>query len=114
MESAPYIPKNPETLSEWLGETVQLLKDVFEIENLSINERFILKKIAEDVISRYEQDAAAGARQPLGISREIATRFLLEAYGIDDVYINKYDNTDEDDEGFMEYIRRMREKAHLI
>ena len=48
------------------------------------------------------------------IDREIVTRFFVEAYGLDVDYVNKHTHTDEDEEAFKEYIRRTRDRAHLI
>ena len=94
-----------------MKESVDLLKNAFGIDHLSNNELFIIKKITEDVLNRAVRE----------MSREICTRFLLEAYGIDPNYINylkriakNKEDKEKDKEGFLEYIRRTRERAHLI
>jgi len=99
-----------EKVNFWMREAVSLLETAWEIDHLSNNELFIIKKITEDVIHREIRNSDSWFQ----INREIATRFLIEAYGLDPYIIKTQTKTDEEMEGFLEYIRRTRERAHLI
>ena len=103
---------NNENVQLWMKETIDLLRSSFHIENLSNNELFIIKKITEDVLDRF--DPKLKTDDQYVIDKEIATRFLTEAYGLYTYWIEKQTETKEDMEGFREYIRRIRERSHLI
>ncbi len=101
--------------SHQFSEAVDNLKIIFGIENLSNIELFHLRKITQDVLKMAKENNAHV--KSLGLidpQREIPHRFLLDLYGIDPFYLDKYSNSEEDHEGFMEYIRRVRDRAHLI
>lgn len=105
----------PENLQYWMKEIPLTLKIIFKMENFSNNELFIIKRITQDVLRRFntiDKDIKSDDGYP--IDKEIMTRFLTEAYGIDVDYIDKNTETEEDREAFIEFIRRTREKAHLI
>lgn len=113
MEQIPQIPEKRD-VNFYLKECVEVLKGAFGVENLSNNELFILRKITEDVVNRIEKGANEGSDLAIiNPFEEIPTRFLLEAYGIDVYHMQKNTETEEDREGFIEYIRRTRERAHL-
>jgi hypothetical protein len=97
---------------EGVADTVEILRCVFDIRNLSNNELFIIRKITERVLPLHRD--SQGIEWQFCLDREIATLFLIEAYGIDPWHITKYEDSDEDREGFFEYIRRVRDRAHLI
>jgi len=105
----------PENLQYWMKEIPEFIKICFKIENLSNNELFIIKKITQDVLFRMNTiDKGLQSDDKYSLDREVTTRFLIEAYGIDVGYMNKWTENDQDMEQFFEYIRRTREKAHLI
>lgn len=97
-----------------LKEAVETLEIVFGIKNLSNIELFHLRKITKDVLQRAAKDNPDSNLAIIEPKREISQRFLLELYGIDYYYIEKHTETDKDREEFLEYIRRTRERAHLI
>lgn len=118
MTSEQWPQEHSETSNElikWMNESINTLRASFGITDLSIIERFRIKKITEDVLKRFDPTQhMRSSEDAFSIDKEVVTRFLIEAYGIDPDYINKYTETDEDDEEFNEYIRRVRAKAHLL
>lgn len=110
------LPKdNNAELRYWMKEAIEMLEDCFGIDNLSTNELFIIKKITEDVVKRVERNNTKDTDLALINSRqEICARFLQEAYGIDFYHMKVNTKSEHDIEGFREYIRRTRERAHLI
>lgn len=99
-----YYSDNPERLSLWIKEASDCLQIAFGVDNLSNIELFHLKKITEDTLARYDKEKSGpdSESKPSNLGREIATRFLMEAYGIDPDYIEAHTKTEEDEEGFLE------------
>ncbi|OHA16965.1 MAG: hypothetical protein A3H57_03410 [Candidatus Taylorbacteria bacterium RIFCSPLOWO2_02_FULL_43_11] len=97
-----------------LGEAVDTLKISFGIDNLSNIEMVYLKRITKDVLDRAKKDNPGSDFAIINPAEEIPTLFLRELYGIEPNYIIKHTKTDADGQAFLEYIRRTREKAHLI
>ena len=107
--------ENPEYDFELqMKEAMETLEIVFGIKNLSNIELFHLRKITKDVLKRASEDNPGSDLGIIEPKREISQRFLLELYGIDYYYIEKHTETDKDREESLEYIRRTRERAHLI
>ena len=108
--------ENPETdVNREFKNAAETLKDVFDVKNLSTIELTHLRRITKDVVElavlSNQPGSDLGRIQP---DKEITIRFLQELYGIDYYHLNQNAKTDEDIEGFNEYIRRTRERAHLI
>lgn len=115
----PIMPQknSEEEVNLYLKEAIDRLKVCFGVENLSNNELFILRKITKDFLERFSRET--GEKTDLALidldpQVEISSRFLLEAYGIDPFIMNEQTENDDDVEGFNEYVRRIRERAHLI
>ncbi len=113
-------PNNPEQIplseiNKEYEESIETLKIVFGIENLSVIEKSHLRRITEDVLTRIKMDNTPHSDLAIINSQEeIGIRFLQELYGIDMYLMKKQTDSEEDREGFKEYIRRTRERAHLI
>ena len=94
------------------------LESCFGIKKLSNIELFHLRKIVEDVLLRVQKNNIKRNIETdmanINKDKEIMDRFLSEMYGIDVVHMNENANNDADEDGFNEYIRRTRERAHLI
>ncbi len=116
MENPNLLQNINEQLPEKIKEVAESLKDNFGINQLSINELFIIKKITKEELERskkiYEEIEKELGDRP-NLIKEISVRFLLEAYGIDYAHIKGHRGK-ENHEQFLEYIRKTREKAHLI
>ncbi len=95
-------------------EAIEVLKDSFGVENLSNIELFHLRKITEDVLKRAKRDNSISDLAIINPMEEIPVRFLQELYGVDYFHIKTNIESEKDIEGFNEYIRRIRERAHLI
>ena len=95
-------------------EAVQILDVVFSIKNLSNIELSHLRRITNEVVKQAERDNPSSDLAIVNPPEEITQRFLLELYGVDYHYIQEHSKTEEDVNGFIEYIRKVRERAHLI
>ena len=107
-----YYENTPDNVQHWFKVSGELLERSFGVEDLSNNEKFILMKISEDAMDRY--DPSVHAFGNFLMDKEIVSRFLMEAYGINPDMIKKNTDTDEDMDNFREFIRRTRANAHLI
>ncbi|MDO8582003.1 MAG: hypothetical protein Q7S16_03945 [bacterium] len=123
-----------EFLREWLvfgiEGTKKCLYDIYGVENLSTMEGSILRRIIEEGHKQYQEEEALidkgmikGGDWLFQTTKEFAARWLQEAWDIgqNDIPIIKQDegrelsfsNTQIAPE-FKEYIRRLREKSHLL
>lgn len=113
MEQPP-LENSERGLNFWIQDSTKMLEVVFGVENLSTIERFHLRKIAEDVVKMAERDNPRSNLAIINPREEICTRFLQELYGIDMYLLKQSPCSEKDVEGFQEYIRRLRDQAHLI
>lgn len=97
-----------------IKEATETLRIAFGVENLSNIELFHLRKITEDVLQRAERDNPRSDFAIINPQEEISQRFLSELYGVDYDHLHRNAKTEEDREGFVEYIGRLRDQAHLI
>ena len=115
MEKPDFSQERPSLdLEKQFKDAAETLRVVFGVENLSIIELSHLRRITKDVVPRAERDNPTSDLAIINPQEEIAVRFLSELYGIDYYHLKVNTHNEEDLEGFLEYIRRTRERAHLI
>ena len=114
MENSEFKIEDRKSVDWNFKEAIGILRVGFGVENLSNIELFHLRKITEDVMKGIENGQSGDDLGIIDPMREIPVRFLQELYGIDYYSMNLNFKTEKDYEGFVEYIRRLRDKAHLI
>ena len=98
----------------WFNEAVEMLKIAFGVENLSNIELSHLRRITKDTLNRVKKDNSSSDLAIINPREEIPVRFLQELYGIEYFHMKENIKNEKDEEGFLEYIKRTRERSHLI